>query len=81
MNEPEEKIDLTQYGERELSLVIFNNEKLLRACEQFFTIPENSDAAPLLKLLEIYRITAEQFAFFKRDMKAHCTELIAQKGG
>ena len=81
MNEPEEKIDLTQYSDRELSLVIFNNEELLRACEQFFTITENSNANPLLRLLERYRVTAEQFAFFKRDMRAHCTELIAQKGG
>ena len=74
------KIDLTQYSERELSLVIFNNEELLKACEQFFTITENSDATPLLRLLERYRVTTEQFTFFKRDMKAHCSELIAQRG-
>ena len=78
--ELKEKIDLTQYSERELSLVIFNDEELLKACEQFFTITENGNATPLLRLLERYRVTAEQFTFFKRDMKAHCTELMTQKG-
>jgi len=50
--ELKEKIDLTQYSERELSLVIFNDEELLKACEQFFTITENGNATPLLRLLE-----------------------------
>jgi len=76
----EEKIDLTEYSERELSLVVFNDEELLKACEQFFTITENGNATPLLRLLERYRVTAEQFAFFKKDMREHCAELMAQRG-
>ena len=76
----EEKIDLTEYSERELSLVVFNDEQLLKAFEQFLTITENGNATPLMRLLERYRVTAEQFTFFKRDMKAHCTELMTQKG-
>ena len=76
----EEKIDLTEYSERELSLVVFNDEQLLKAFEQFLTITENGNATPLMRLLERYRVTAEQFAFFKKDMRSHCAELMAQRG-
>ena len=75
------KIDITNYSKNELSLLVMNDEQKLNICMDFLTVPENGNAAPMMAMLNAYKVTLEQLDILKNDLRAYARNLEAFNNG
>ena len=90
MNRPQyaEKIDITEYSDRELSLLVFNTEELYRHVEAFCEVVKQSDDPTasdvsndalkgFAEALNGYKSTAAQWKVLQQDIKQYYREEYA----
>ena len=90
MNRPQykEKIDITKYSDKELSLLVFNTEELYRHVELFCDVIKTEDGGHesglrknvlknFAEALNGYKSTAAQWKVLQQDITQHYREEYA----